>query len=263
MGIGGAFIMPATLSILTNVFQDNRERAKAIGVWAGVSAIGVGFGPIAGGFLLTHFWWGSVFLVNVPIVIAALVLGYVFIPESKDPSAPRLDPIGALLSIAGLVALLWGIIEAPAELDVARDPCRVRVAAVVLGTFGWWELHCSEPMLDMRYFRNRRFSAASGAVTITFLTLFGTIFLLTQYFQSVLGYSTIKAGAMLVPQAVLMMFFAPLSTRWVHRFGNKLVVVFGMLVVTGTLLAMTSFQTNSFRSTSSRSPRFWDSAWRT
>src|SRR5438552_2180577 len=115
MGIGGAFIMPATLSILTNVFQDNRERAKAIGVWAGVSAVGVGFGPIAGGFLLTHFWWGSVFLVNVPIVIAALVLGYVFIPESKDPSGPRLDPIGALLSIAGLVALLWGIIEGPSK----------------------------------------------------------------------------------------------------------------------------------------------------
>jgi EmrB/QacA subfamily drug resistance transporter len=246
MGIGGAFIMPATLSILTNVFQDNRERAKAIGVWAGVSAVGVGFGPIAGGFLLTHFWWGSVFLVNVPIVIAALVLGYVFIPESKDPSGPRLDPIGALLSIAGLVALLWGIIEGPSKgWTSTSELASFAVAAVVLGTFGWWELHCSEPMLDMHYFRNRRFSAASGAVTITFLTLFGTIFLLTQYFQSVLGYSTMKAGAMLVPQAILMMFFAPLSTRWVHRFGNKLVVVFGMLVVTGTLLAMSSFQTNS------------------
>src|SRR4029450_9940015 len=98
MGVGGAFIMPSTLSILTNVFQDNRERAKAIGVWAGVSAVGVGFGPIAGGFLLTHFWGGSWFLVNVPIVIAALALGYMFIPESKDPSAPRLDLVGALLS---------------------------------------------------------------------------------------------------------------------------------------------------------------------
>ena len=246
MGIGGAFIMPATLSILTNVFQDNRERAKAIGVWAGVSAIGVGFGPIAGGFLLTHFWWGSVFLVNVPIVIAALALGYVFIPESKDPSAPRLDPIGALLSIGGLVALLWGIIEGPAKgWTSGSELAAFVIAAVVLGTFGWWELHCSEPMLDMRYFRNRRFSAASSAVTITFLTLFGTIFLLTQYFQSVLGYSTLKAGAMLIPQAVLMMIFAPLSTRWVHRFGSKLVVVFGMLVVTGTLLAMTSFQIDS------------------
>ena len=220
--------------------------AKAIGVWAGVSAVGVGFGPIAGGFLLTHFWWGSVFLVNAPIVLAALSLGYLFIPESKDPSAPRLDPIGALLSIAGLTALLWGIIEGPSKgWTSPPELAAFAVAAVVLGTFAWWELHCSEPMLDMRYFRNPRFSAASGAVTITFLTLFGTIFLLTQYFQSVLGYSTLKAGAMLIPQAILMMIFAPLSTRWVHRFGNKVVVVFGMLVVTGTLLLMTTFQTNS------------------
>jgi EmrB/QacA subfamily drug resistance transporter len=246
MGIGGAFIMPATLSILTNIFQDNRERAKAIGVWAGVSALGVGFGPLAGGFLLAHFWWGAVFLVNVPIVLAALALGYVFIPESKDPSVPRLDPIGALLSIAGLIALLWGIIEGPGKgWTSGSELVAFAVAAVVLGTFGWWELHTDEPMLDMRYFRNRRFSAASAAVTITFLTLFGTIFLLTQYFQSVLGYSTLKAGSMLVPQALLMMVFAPLSTRWVHRFGNKVVVVFGMLVVTATLLAMTTFQVDS------------------
>jgi len=159
---------------------------------------------------------------------------------------PRLDPIGALLSIAGLIALLWGIIEGPGKgWTSGSELVAFAIAAVVLGTFGWWELHTDEPMLDMRYFRNRRFSAASAAVTITFLTLFGTIFLLTQYFQNVLGYSTLKAGSMLVPQAVLMMVFAPLSTRWVHRFGNKVVVVFGMLVVTGTLLAMTTFQVDS------------------
>ena len=115
MGIGAAFIMPATLSMLTNVFTDNRERAKAIGVWAGVSAVGIGVGPVAGGFLLTHFWWGSVFLVNVPVVIAALVLGYVLIPESRDSSAPKLDPLGSVLSIVGLGALLWAIIEGPGK----------------------------------------------------------------------------------------------------------------------------------------------------
>jgi EmrB/QacA subfamily drug resistance transporter len=246
MGIGGAFIMPSTLSILTNVFRDNRERAKAIGIWAGVSAVGVGFGPLAGGFLLTHFWWGSIFLVNVPVVIAALVLGYRFIPESRDPSHPRLDPVGATLSIIGLGSLLWAIIEGPTKgWGSTSVMAGFALAIVILGSFFWWELHCDEPMLDVRYFRNRRFSAASGAVTITFLTLFGTIFLLTQYFQAVLGYSTLKAGAMLIPQAVMMMIFAPLSTRWVHRFGNKLVVVFGMLVVAGTLLAMLTYQTNS------------------
>jgi EmrB/QacA subfamily drug resistance transporter len=246
MGIGAAFIMPATLSVLTNVFTDNRERAKAIGVWAGVSAVGIGVGPVAGGFLLTHFWWGSVFLVNVPVVILALVLGYVLIPESRDSSAPKLDPLGSALSIAGLGALLWAIIEGPGK-GWASTPVLTgfALAAVVLVLFFLWELRCQSPMLDMRFFRNRRFSAASGAITVTFLTLFGTIFLLTQYFQSVLGYSTIKAGVMLIPQAALMMIFAPLSPRWVHRFGNTVVVVAGMAVAVVTLLLMTTFDADS------------------
>src|SRR3954447_3898493 len=115
MGVGGAFIMPSTLSILTNVFTDHKERGKAIGIWAGVSAVGLGIGPITGGFLLTHFWWGSIFLVNVPFVIGGLVFGYLLVPESKDESAPKLDPTGALLSILGLGTLLWAVIEAPSR----------------------------------------------------------------------------------------------------------------------------------------------------
>jgi EmrB/QacA subfamily drug resistance transporter len=246
MGVGAAFIMPATLSILTNVFTDNRERAKAIGVWAGVSAVGIGVGPVAGGFLLTHFWWGAVFLVNVPVVIAALVLGYLLIPDSRDTSAPKLDPLGSILSIVGLGALLWAIIEGPSKGWASTEVVvGFAIAAVILVAFFVWELRCASPMLDLRVFRNRRFSAASGAITVTFLTLFGSIFLLTQYFQSVLGYSTIKAGAMLLPQAVLMMVCAPLSPRWVHRFGNRVVVVFGMVVAVATLLLMTTFETDS------------------
>ena len=246
MGIGGAFIMPATLSILTNVFRNDRERGKAIGVWAGVSAVGIGIGPVAGGFLLTHFWWGAVFLVNVPVVIVALFLGYRYVPESRDSTAPRLDPLGASLSIVGLGALLWAIIEGPAKgWSSAPVIGGFTVAVVVLASFMLWELRCAHPMLDIRYFKNRRFSAASGAITITFLTLFGTIFLLTQYFQSVLGYSTIKAGAVLIPQSLMMMVFAPMSTRWVNRFGNKLVVFFGMLVVAADLLLMMTFTTSS------------------
>ncbi len=246
MGVGAAFIMPATLSILTNVFRDDRERAKAIGVWAGVSAVGIGIGPVAGGFLLTHFWWGAVFLVNVPVVMVALFLGFRYVPESRDSTAPSLDPLGAGLSIVGLGALLWAIIEGPAKGWASGEVLGGFVlAAVVLAGFLAWELRCKEPMLDIRYFKNRRFSAASGAITITFLTLFGTIFLLTQYFQSVLGYSTIKAGAVLIPQSLMMMVFAPMSTRWVHRFGNKLVVTFGMLVVTADLLAMMTFTTSN------------------
>src|SRR6266508_952928 len=115
MGVGGAFIMPATLSIITNVFRDPTERGRAIGVWAGVSALGLAIGPVTGGFLLEHFWWGSVLLVNVPIVVVALAFGYFLIPDSRDPSAPRLDIPGALLSIVGLTSLLYGIIEGPTK----------------------------------------------------------------------------------------------------------------------------------------------------
>ena len=115
MGVGAAFIMPATLSILTNVFTDAGERAKAIGIWAGVAGIGIGAGPVVGGILLAHFWWGSVFLVNVPVVITALVFGYLLVPDSRDPSAPALDPLGSILSIVGLSAVLWAVIEGPSH----------------------------------------------------------------------------------------------------------------------------------------------------
>jgi EmrB/QacA subfamily drug resistance transporter len=232
MGIGGAFIMPATLSIITNLFREPAERAKAIGVWAGVSALGVGIGPVAGGFLLSHFYWGSVFFVNVPIVVVALVAGYFLVPDSRDPSAPRLDPVGALLSIAGLATVLWGFIEAPTRgWGSPTIVTAFLVGVAVLGGFVLWELRSSHPMLDMRYFKNPRFTAASAAITVTFFTLFGSLFLLTQYLQSVLGYSTLKAGAVLVPQAATMMVVAPSSSAIVRRLGNKVVVGTGLTVV--------------------------------
>ena len=246
MGVGAAFIMPATLSIITNVFHDPRERAKAIGVWAGVSAIGVASGPMIGGVLLEHFWWGSVFLVNVPIVVTALVLGYIFIPDSRDPSAPQLDALGSLLSIVGLATLLWAIIEAPSHGWTSPEVLvAFAVGAAIAVCFVLWELHSSHPMLDVRVFENPRFSAASGAITLTFMALFGMIFLLTQYMQLVLGYSTLKTGVVLLPHAIVLMALAPLSPRWVHRWGSKRVVAVGMGIVTFGLLLMTSFAVDS------------------
>ena len=246
MGIGASFIMPATLSILTNVFTDPSERAKAIGIWAGVTAIGLGFGPLAGGTLLSHLWWGSVFLVNVPVVVLALAFGYALVPESRDPSAPKLDPIGSLLSIVGLGALLWAIIEGPGfGWTSASILTGFAAAAVVLVCFVVWELSYESPMLDIRFFENPRFTAASGAITVIFLALFGMIFLLTQYLQSVLGYSTVKAGAILIPQSITLMVLAPLSPRWVRRFGNKLVVATGMLLAALSQLLMLSLSTHS------------------
>jgi DHA2 family multidrug resistance protein-like MFS transporter len=180
-------------------------------VWAGVSAIGIASGPMLGGVLLEHFWWGSVFLVNVPIVAAALVLGYLFIPDSRDPSAPRLDALGSLLSIVGLATLLWAIIEAPSHGWTSPEVLAAfAVGALLALGFVLWELHSSHPMLDVRVFENPRFSAASGAITLTFMALFGTIFLLTQYLQLVLGYSTLKTGAVLLPHAIVLMVLAPM-----------------------------------------------------
>ena len=236
MGIGGAFIMPSTLSILTNVFHDPIERRKAIGIWAGVAGLGA-LGPITGGFLLTHFWWGSVFLVNVPIVLAGLAAGYFLIPDSRDPSTPKLDPVGALLSIVGLSVVLWGVIEAPTngwtspEILVA-----FAVGAAILAAFIRWELTTESPMLNMHFFQNPRFSAASGAITLTFFTLFGTLFVMTQYLQVVRGFSALKAGLVLGPQAVMMLIFAPTSSVWVGKFGNKRVVATGLGIVAISLV---------------------------
>ena len=243
MGIGGAFIMPSTLSIITNVFTDPRERGKAIGVWAGVSALGIGLGPLIGGVLLEHFWWGSVFLVNVPIVIAGLVLGFLFIPESRDPSHHALDPVGALLSIVALGSILWAVIEAPSHgWTSSTILAGFAIGVVALAGFFTWEVRSSHPMLDLEFFKNPRFSAASGAITLVFLALFGTLFLMTQYLQSVLQYSTVKAGAVLLPQAMMIMVFAPLSNTWVQRFGNKKVVTAGLLIVTSSLVGFLAFQ---------------------
>jgi Na+/melibiose symporter-like transporter len=186
-----------------------------------------------------------VFIVNVPIVIIGLVLGYFLIPESKDPTHAALDPVGALLSIAALGALLWSIIEAPSHgWTDGTILIGFATGAVLLLAFFGWELHTPHPMLDLRFFENPRFSAASGGITLVFLALFGTLFLLTQYLQSVLGYSTVQAGAVLLPQAATMMVLAPLSSGLVAKLGNKVVVACGMLLVTISLVLFTTFGTD-------------------
>lgn len=245
MGIGGALIMPATLSIITNVFP-GPERGKAIGVWAGTAGLGAAIGPLTGGLLLSKFYWGSVFLVNVPIVILGLIAGVVLIPTSKDPSAPKLDPVGALLSIVGLTTLLYAIIEAPVEgWGEPKTVAGFVLGAVLLVTFGLWERHCDHPMLDISFFRNPRFTAASGSIMLIFFALFGSIFLLTQYLQFVLGYSALESGVRLLPMALTMMVTAPLSPKLVQRIGTKLTVVTGLTLVTVALLSMTLLQVNT------------------
>jgi len=242
MGIGGAFIMPATLSIITNVFRDPKERGRAIGVWAGVSALGLAIGPVTGGFLLEHFWWGSVLLVNVPVVIGALIAGWFLVPDSRDPAAPRIDWLGAVLSMAGLAILLWGLIEGPTKgWRSAEVLGAFAVGGTLIAAFLGWEKHAKQPMLDINFFKRPRFSAASGAITFTFMALMGTIFVLTQYLQSVHGFSPLKAGAVLIPMSAVMMVLAPTSARIVERIGTKLVLGSGLIVVSVALSLMSLF----------------------
>ncbi len=230
MGIGGAFIMPGTLSLITNVFQ-GKERGRAIAIWAGVAGLAVAIGPVTGGFLLEHFYWGSIFLVNLPIVAVALGAGVLIMPTSKDPTAPRLDLVGAALSIAGLVSLVYAFIEAPTKgWSDSTILGALGVAAVLLVTFFVWERNSSHPMLDLNFFKNARFTSASASISILFFAMFGVIFLLTQYFQFVLGYSPLEAGVRLLPLALTMMVVAPLSARIVERVGTKAVVSTGLLL---------------------------------
>ncbi len=236
MGIGGAFIMPATLSILTNVFPAE-ERGRAIGVWAGVSGLGVALGPLLGGVLIEHFHWGSIFRVNLPVAAIALIAGAFLIPSSKDPSAPKLDFVGAGLSIVGLVSLVYGLIEAPTDgWGSGRIVAAFLIGAVVLGLFVLWERRSDHPMLDVSFFTNPRFTAASMSITLVFFALYGFSFLLTQYFQFVLGYSAAETGVRQLPLAIALMITAPLSARLVERIGTKIVVASGLTIVTASLL---------------------------
>ncbi|HXY95034.1 MAG TPA: DHA2 family efflux MFS transporter permease subunit [Acidimicrobiia bacterium] len=248
MGVGAALIMPATLSILTNVFTDARERAMAIGLWAGVTGVAVALGPVAGGFLLDHFWWGSVFLVNVPIVAVALLAGRYLVPSSRSPEAHPIDWTGAVLSIVGLIALVWAIIEAPSD-GWTSGPILAAfgVSLVTLATFVWWERRIRYPMLDVRFFRNPRFTAASLTVALMFFALFGFIFLATQYLQFVLGYSPFEAGLRTLPFAAAMMITAPASSKLVEWLGTKRIVAVGMLVfAAGMVVASTSTVTSGY-----------------
>ena len=229
MGVGGALIMPATLSIITDVFP-REERGKAIGIWAAIAGLGIGLGPLLGGVLIEYFDWSAIFLVNVPIVLVALGAGLLLVPESRDPEARRLDIRGALLSIGALSALVFAIIEAPSR--GWTDPVVVvtfAAAAVLMALFLAWERRTEAPMLNLEFFSNPRFSVGAGAISVAFFALFGTVFLLTQYLQFVQDYSALEAGLRIAPIAFGLMLGAGLSDRFVHRLGTNRVVAGGMV----------------------------------
>jgi EmrB/QacA subfamily drug resistance transporter len=245
MGLGAALTMPSTLSIIANVF-DEAERPKAIAAWSAVSGLGIVVGPLLGGWLVEHFAWNAIFLVNVPVVVASIVAILLVVPESKAVRAPGLDPVGALLSVGGLVALVYGIIEVPSR--GWSDPTIVGalVAAVVLlGGFLAWERRVAEPMLDVRLFRNPRFSAASLSVTLVFFSLMGVLFFLTQYLQGVLGLSALETGVRFIPLAIGVIISAPISAKLTDRAGAKIATAFGLLVTAASLALLATVQVSS------------------
>jgi EmrB/QacA subfamily drug resistance transporter len=236
MGIGAAAIFPSTLSLIANVFTARGERARAIGLWGATTGVGIAAGPIIGGWLLEHFWWGSVFVFMVPV--AAVVAGFtaLAVPTSRDPSAPPIDRVGLALSTTGMALLILSIIQAPSwGWGSSRTLVTLIAGLAVLAVFVDVERRKSRPMLDVALFKNLRFTAASGSITIGFFTLAGFTFLITQYFQFVKGYSPFATGLRILPVAISVAVAAIVGTKLAVRIGNKSVVAAG-LVMFGAML---------------------------
>jgi EmrB/QacA subfamily drug resistance transporter len=237
MGVAAAFIFPATLAILTTVFTDHTERQKALGIWGATSGIAVAFGPITGGALLEHFWYGSIFLVNVPIVVVTLIGSAVLIPALQPEARHRFDTPGVVISTAGVGLLVLGIIQGPQWGWAAGATLGCFAgAAVLLSVFTVVELRTAKPLLDVRVFTMPRFSAGALSIAVAFFCLFGFVFLVTQYFQFVKGYSTLSAGVHTLPFAIVAAIFTPVAAVVALKVGSRLVVGGGLLLMGGGLV---------------------------
>ncbi|HEX6681386.1 MAG TPA: MFS transporter [Candidatus Limnocylindrales bacterium] len=234
MGFGGAAIMPVTLSIISNVF-DPRERGRAIGIWTASVGLAVAIGPLLGGFLLETYWWGSVFLINVPIILIGLVAVAILVPESRDPSPGKVDIVGVVASIIGLATLTYGIVDG-GEHGFGRPSvwAFILTGAVVIAFFLWWETRTSHPSLDVKLFKSPAFSASIASIALVFFAAMGSFFFVSFYLQLVRDYSPMQSGALFVPFAIGQMVFAPLSMTFVKRFGIRAVSAIGILVATAT-----------------------------
>ncbi|MFF4897219.1 MFS transporter [Streptomyces sp. NPDC001068] len=246
MALGAAFVMPATLAVLMNVFE-RQEQPKAIGIWAGGVGLAIAIGPVTGGVLLDHFWWGSVFLVNVPIVIVALALMVWLVPDSRDPRPGRLDPVGVVLSVIGLVLLVYGIIKGGelADFTDAKVLATTIAGVVVLAGFVVYEMRSDHPSLDVTYFKNKIFSSAMAAIALVFFALMGVTFFSVFYTQSVRGYSPLQSGLLLLPLAVAQLIFAPRARLVVDRIGNKATTTAGLVLIAAMLGMFATFEADT------------------
>jgi EmrB/QacA subfamily drug resistance transporter len=222
MGIAGSMILPQTLSIIRATFTEPKDRGQAIGIWAGVFALGYGIGPVVGGLLLDHFEWNSVFFLNIPVAIITLIGSYFFVPESGDKSASRLDPVGVILSIAGLSSAVYGIIKAGEESWTE--------STVIISLFAWWERRSEHPMLPMRFFKNMSFTGANVSMTLVSFSALALLFFLSQFFQSVQGHTPLETAWRMLPTAVLSLIASILAIQIARVIGVKLPVFFGLLI---------------------------------
>jgi EmrB/QacA subfamily drug resistance transporter len=246
MGVGGALIMPTTLSILVSVFGDPRERAKAIAAWTAASGLGIALGPIAGGFLMRSFSWSSVFWINVPLLVIALMGTFHLVPDSRDPRATKLDPIGAVLSIVAIGTLVNAIIQAPADGWTSTSSFVAFASGTTIALlFVLWELRRDDPMLDMRLFANRSFSASSIALAMLFFAMSGTVFLQAQYLQFILGYTPLVAGFALVPAAFGMLVGTGVGAHMNSQFGGRVAVATGTLIAAAGVAVQAGFSDGS------------------
>lgn len=231
MGVGGALIMPSTLSILVQVFREPRERAQAIGIWAAVAGVGVALGPILGGLLLENFSWQAIFFVNPLVAVVVLVAALLLVPESRDPERPRLDLRGAALSSLGLIALVVTIIRLP---ESGLDPRTVAtgvVAVVALALFVWWEGRAPRPLLPMELFRQRTFVVAIITVGLVYFALMGAMFLLPQFLQLVQSMTPLESGVAMLPGAGGLLVASLVSPAVAYRIGTRATVVTGLILV--------------------------------
>ncbi|MGW2031643.1 MFS transporter [Streptomyces spinosus] len=251
MGVGGALLLTTTLAVAMQIFSAE-EQPKAIGIWSAVNALGFAGGPLIGGFVLDHYWWGAIFLINIPVAALGLVAVVALVPESKNPRGDRPDLPGAVLSTIGMASLVYAIISGPAHgWTSARVLGTAAVAVLVLSAFAWWESRTDEPMLDPHFFRNPRFTGAvAGAVLIVF-GMGGALFLLTQHLQFVLGYGPLEAGLRTAPLAltVVALNFTGLSAKWSARLGTPVSIALGMVCMAGGLVSIAEVDSGGYAGT--------------
>ncbi|MFG1790684.1 MFS transporter [Nocardia sp. NPDC049149] len=244
MGIGGALVLPSTLSILITVFDDD-ERRKAMSFWSAASVLGLVGGPVLGGVLIAHFWWGAAFLINIPVAAVAIIAALVLMPESKGPWT-KPDVPGAVLSMIGMTALVWTIIEFPnAGFDHASTLITLAIAVVALVAFLVWETRVEHPMVPLQLFRNRDFSGGSLSLTLVQVANGGLLLVLTQYLQFVLGYSPTKAGLAFIPMMLASIVCNGLGAGLGTKVGNRTLAVTGMLISTVGLGLLASLSADS------------------